>query len=324
MNRTGIEINEIVRRIGTREVSRDEARAIIAEVANNPQLDISKHKSASIDAPTLRQELADASGTDIDDTFPGSYRPAHYRANTSGIEVIDVARLMGFSLGTAMKFLARTGSSTGIERSIERAIYYIEDEVDHRNGHDLTRRVGGGGGVDWEKSPVDIEAYLAGWRVIGGKYHEGHPVHTNVTRAQRLCVQACEPGADARESLIEARDLLELTLGQMLTHQEKRFRLHVDTDVCDSSIQSADFFSEIAERSDVTVGYLPEGTSEEMRANLVYAGSSGKQNIWITGISPDAQTRAFLARNDNIIHVFTVADSLMTSEHISVLRGMLR
>lgn len=321
MNRTGIEINEIVRRIGTRLVSRDEARTIIAEVASNPTLDISKHKSAAIDAATLRQELADASGTDVNDTFPGSYRPAHYRANTSGIEVIDVARLMSFSLGTAMKFLARTGSSTGIERSIERAIYYLEDAIEHQGE---VGRHGNGGGVDWDHAPVDIESYLRGWRVIGGKYHEGHPVHTNITRAQRLCVEASESGADAGTLLNEARDLLELTLGQMLTHQEKRFRLHVDTDVCDSSIQSAEFFSEIAERSDVTVGYLPDGTSQEMRANLVYAGSSGKQNIWVTGTSPDASTRAFLARHENIIHTFVVEDSAMTSDHISVLRGMLR
>lgn len=316
MNRTGIEINEIVRRIGEREVSRDEARAIIAEVASDPRLDISKHKSPTIDAPTLREELADASGTDIHETFPGSYRPDHYRANTSGIEVIDVARLMDFSLGNAMKFLARTGSPTGIERSVERAIYYIEDVIAH-SGLTCTK-------IDWESTGVDIEAYLGGWRIIGEKYPEGHPVHANVTSAQRLCIQATRRGSDVVECLSEARDLLELTLGQILTGQEQRFRIHVDPEVVDSSIRAADLFSDIAQRQDVTVDYLPGEMSHTMRANLVYAGSSAKQNIWVTGESPDQETRSFLAHHESIIHVFHVPQAKLTPERMSVLRGMLR
>ena len=59
--------------------------------------------------------------------------PAHYRADT-GIEVIDVIEAwgLGFSLGNAVKYIARAGLKGDAVEDLEKARWYIEREIARR------------------------------------------------------------------------------------------------------------------------------------------------------------------------------------------------
>lgn len=72
--------------------------------------------------------------------------PEHYISDPSGIECIEITRHRNFNVGNAMKYLWRAGlkdsaSHAGIGKHIEdlnKAIWYIYDEIDRLENLDLT------------------------------------------------------------------------------------------------------------------------------------------------------------------------------------------
>jgi hypothetical protein len=63
--------------------------------------------------------------------------PKHYTSHPSGVEAIEVTRHMNFNLGNAMKYLWRAGlkdPSKTIE-DLQKAVFYIQDEIKRLEGH---------------------------------------------------------------------------------------------------------------------------------------------------------------------------------------------
>lgn len=58
--------------------------------------------------------------------------PPHYNAHPSGIECIVVTRHMGFNLGNAVKYLWRCDLKKDAIEDLEKAIWYIKDEIELR------------------------------------------------------------------------------------------------------------------------------------------------------------------------------------------------
>lgn len=58
--------------------------------------------------------------------------PKHYNTHPSGIECIDVVRHMNFNLGNAMKYLWRADQKGRPVEDLEKAIWYIRDEINRR------------------------------------------------------------------------------------------------------------------------------------------------------------------------------------------------
>ena len=61
--------------------------------------------------------------------------PNHYRAD-SGCEVIDVITSweLNFALGNAVKYIARAGLKHDAVNDLQKAIWYLQYEVDQRTG----------------------------------------------------------------------------------------------------------------------------------------------------------------------------------------------
>lgn len=55
--------------------------------------------------------------------------PPHYNSHPSGIECIEVVRHMSFNLGNAVKYLWRAGHKGPTIEDLEKARWYIEDEI---------------------------------------------------------------------------------------------------------------------------------------------------------------------------------------------------
>lgn len=74
--------------------------------------------------------------------------PQHYTSDPSGVECIEITRHRNFNVGNGIKYLWRAGlkdsaSHAGIGKHIEdlqKAIWYIEDEIDRLQAidHSLT------------------------------------------------------------------------------------------------------------------------------------------------------------------------------------------
>lgn len=62
--------------------------------------------------------------------------PEHYTSHPSGIECIEITRHMNFNLGNAMKYIWRAGIKSGSSDivDLEKAIWYIQDEINRRTG----------------------------------------------------------------------------------------------------------------------------------------------------------------------------------------------
>jgi hypothetical protein len=56
--------------------------------------------------------------------------PPHYMAHPSGVECIEVTRHMNFNLGNAVKYLWRSGSKGDAIEDLEKAAFYIADEIE--------------------------------------------------------------------------------------------------------------------------------------------------------------------------------------------------
>lgn len=309
------EIHEVSRRIGRRTVSRDEARSIISEVATDPRLDISARRTPTVVAADVRRELASSVGLDEDDLlYP---RPEHYRSNTSGIEVIDVARHLGFCLGNAVKFIGRAGEEGGVSADLEKAMFYLDDASENLAVVPV---------VDWTRSGVDIDAYLDGQEKVGG-CGRGTRVHDLVTGAQRLFVSAVEAECDDPTAVISAaRAMISEALSLLIGGDGLRFRIHVDTELTAASVEAADLFVELDRRPDVSVTYLPEGIPLVACAALVGASAADAQlSIWVSATDPaQALSEALGERGRGSILPFHVKSGHIDSSEASALRGMLR
>lgn len=56
--------------------------------------------------------------------------PPHYTNHPSGIEAIQVTRHMNFNLGNAIKYIWRAGQKGDPIQDLQKAIFYIQDEID--------------------------------------------------------------------------------------------------------------------------------------------------------------------------------------------------
>jgi hypothetical protein len=53
--------------------------------------------------------------------------PPHYTSHPSGIEAIELCRLMPFSLGNAAKYILRAGLKGSAIEDVKKAIWYLDD-----------------------------------------------------------------------------------------------------------------------------------------------------------------------------------------------------
>jgi Protein of unknwon function (DUF3310) len=58
--------------------------------------------------------------------------PPHYTSHPSGIECIEITRHMGFNLGNAIKYLWRADLKGDAIEDLEKAAWYITDEITKR------------------------------------------------------------------------------------------------------------------------------------------------------------------------------------------------
>jgi hypothetical protein len=58
--------------------------------------------------------------------------PKHYTSHPSGIECIEITRHMGFNTGNAMKYVWRADLKGSDIIDLEKAIWYLQDEVNRR------------------------------------------------------------------------------------------------------------------------------------------------------------------------------------------------
>ena len=62
--------------------------------------------------------------------------PPHYRSHPSGIECIEVTRHTTFNLGNALKYIWRCEEKGNKRQDLEKAIFYLEDELRYNCGDD--------------------------------------------------------------------------------------------------------------------------------------------------------------------------------------------
>ncbi len=62
--------------------------------------------------------------------------PTHYTSDPSGVECIQITRHRSFNIGNAIKYLWRAGlkDSTATVQDLEKAIFYIKDEINRLGG----------------------------------------------------------------------------------------------------------------------------------------------------------------------------------------------
>ncbi len=61
-------------------------------------------------------------------------RPTHYTNHASGLECIEITRHMNFNLGNAVKYLWRAGQKGDYVQDLEKAIWYLKDEISRSQG----------------------------------------------------------------------------------------------------------------------------------------------------------------------------------------------
>lgn len=60
--------------------------------------------------------------------------PPHYTAHPSGVECIQITRHMNFNLGNATKYIWRAGLKGEAIEDLEKAQFYIADEIARLKG----------------------------------------------------------------------------------------------------------------------------------------------------------------------------------------------
>jgi hypothetical protein len=61
--------------------------------------------------------------------------PNHYCSHPSGIECIQITEHMGFNLGNALKYIWRCDLKKDAVEDLRKAMWYINRELEKRNGH---------------------------------------------------------------------------------------------------------------------------------------------------------------------------------------------
>ena len=56
--------------------------------------------------------------------------PKHYTQHPSGVECIQITEHMSFCLGNAVKYIWRAGEKGNRRQDLEKAIWYIQREID--------------------------------------------------------------------------------------------------------------------------------------------------------------------------------------------------
>ena len=64
--------------------------------------------------------------------------PKHYTNHPSGIECIQITEYMGFCLGNAIKYIWRADLKSDAIEDLEKAIWYIQREIDKRESNAST------------------------------------------------------------------------------------------------------------------------------------------------------------------------------------------
>jgi hypothetical protein len=68
-------------------------------------------------------------------TLPADYEyvknPKHYNTHPSGVEAIEVCRLLDFNLGNAFKYVMRRGDKGSFQQDLDKANWYLVDELNH-------------------------------------------------------------------------------------------------------------------------------------------------------------------------------------------------
>lgn len=59
--------------------------------------------------------------------------PEHYTDHPSGVECIQITEHMGFCLGNAIKYIWRADLKGNAIQDLEKAIWYIQRELERRN-----------------------------------------------------------------------------------------------------------------------------------------------------------------------------------------------
>ena len=60
--------------------------------------------------------------------------PKHYTSHPSGVECITITRHMPFNIGNAIKYLWRAGQKDSEIQDLEKAVWYIKDEIQRLQG----------------------------------------------------------------------------------------------------------------------------------------------------------------------------------------------
>ena len=55
--------------------------------------------------------------------------PVHYNSHPSGIECIEITKHLSFLRGNAMKYLWRAGLKSDLIEDLEKAKFYIDEEI---------------------------------------------------------------------------------------------------------------------------------------------------------------------------------------------------
>ncbi len=55
--------------------------------------------------------------------------PPHYTNHPSGVECIQITRHMGYNLGNAMKYIWRCDLKKDAIEDLQKAIFYLQDEI---------------------------------------------------------------------------------------------------------------------------------------------------------------------------------------------------
>lgn len=66
--------------------------------------------------------------------------PKHYTQHPSGIECIQITRHMNFNLGSAMKYIWRCDLKNDDIEDLQKAIWYLNNEIDRRLGNGKSGR----------------------------------------------------------------------------------------------------------------------------------------------------------------------------------------
>lgn len=69
-------------------------------------------------------------------------KPKHYRMHPSGVECIQITEHMQFNLGNALKYIWRSDLKDAQVEDLQKAIWYINREINRIEGNDPDRNRG--------------------------------------------------------------------------------------------------------------------------------------------------------------------------------------